>query len=119
MKAFGKTMIVTGAGGGIGRQLVLQLLAKGAKVAALDVNQERLDETAKIANKPDDLAVFICDISKKDMVDATVKEILAKFGTIDGLINNAGIIQPFIDLKDLDYKKIQLVMNVNFYGPLH
>jgi len=45
-----KVIVVTGAGGGVGRELVLNLLAKGASVAAIDINKERLEETAKIAN---------------------------------------------------------------------
>ncbi len=119
MKANGKVIVVTGAGGGVGRELVLQLVAKGASVAAIDINKERLDETAKIANSAARCSVFLCDISKPEAVAATAKEIIEKFGAVDGLINNAGIIQPFIKINDLDYAKINKIMNVNFYGSLY
>ncbi len=119
MKAKDKVIVVTGAGGGIGRQLVLNLLSKGAKVAALDVNKERLDETAKIANAPGKVSTHICDISNFETVTTVSKEIIKKYGAVDGLINNAGIIQPFVNINDLEYSKINLVMNVNFYGPLN
>ncbi len=118
MKVNGKTIVVTGAAGGVGRELVLQLLAKGATVAAVDISQERLDETARIANS-DKLTIHICDLSKLDSVEKLATEIMAKHKVVDGLINNAGIIQPFIKVSDLDYKKIEFVMNVNFYGTLY
>ncbi len=119
MKVNGKVIVVTGAGGGVGRELVLQLIANGASVAAIDINKERLDETAKIANNAAKCSVHICDISKPEAVVATAKEIIEKYVTVDGLINNAGIIQPFIKINDLDYAKINKIMNVNFYGSLY
>jgi len=53
------------------------------------------------------------------MIQKTFEDIIKKHKHVDGLINNAGIIQPFIKVNDLDYSKINLVMNVNFYGPLN
>ncbi len=119
MKVRNKVIVVTGAGGGIGRELILNLLAKGATVAAIDINKERLEETAKIAENKKKLSIHICDISKQEMVSQVAKEIIEKHGSVDGLINNAGIIQPFIKVNDLDYTTINLVMDVNFYGTLY
>jgi len=119
MKVRDKVIVVTGAGGGVGRELVLNLLSKGAKVAAIDINKERLEETAKIAKDKKNLSIHICDISKLELVSQVAKDIIEKHGAVDGLINNAGIIQPFIKVNDLDYAKINLVMNVNFYGTLY
>lgn len=119
MKVNEKVVVVTGAGGGIGRELVLNLLSKGAEVAAIDINKQRLDETAKIANNKAKLSVHVCDITNQETVKAVFDEVIQKHGHVDGLINNAGIIQPFIKVNDLDDAKIKLVMNVNFYGPLN
>lgn len=119
MKVNGKVIVVTGAGGGVGRALVLNLLSKGASVGAVDMNKERLDETAKLANNPDKLSVHICNITKKDEIATVLKEVTEKFGAVDGLINNAGIIQPFVDVKDLSDAQINKVMNVNFFGTLN
>lgn len=119
MKVKDKVIVVTGAGGGVGRELVLNLLKKGASVAAVDINKERLDETAKIANNPEKVSTYICDITDVKAIEALTKEVVEKFGAVDGLINNAGIIQPFVNVVDLTMKQINLVMNVNFYGTLN
>jgi len=118
MKVNGKTIVVTGGAGGVGRQLVLQLLAKGATVAAVDISKERLEETAKLAGS-DKLSLHVADLSKLEAVQNLHEEIIAKHNHIDGLINNAGIIQPFIKIQNLDYKKVNQVMNVNFFGTLY
>jgi len=119
MKVKDKIIVVTGAGGGIGRELVLNLLSKGATVAAIDLNQERLNETAIIANANEKLSVHVCDITNQDIVKETFEAVKQRHKQIDGLINNAGIIQPFVNVNDLDYAKINLVMNVNFFGTLY
>ena len=119
MKVNGKVIIVTGAGGGVGRQLVLNLLKQGAIVAAIDINTERLEETAIMANSKENLATYICDITDASAIEVVKQSVVEKFGAVDGLINNAGIIQPFINVQDLTMKQINLVMNVNFYGTLN
>ncbi|MGD9910279.1 MAG: SDR family NAD(P)-dependent oxidoreductase [Candidatus Izemoplasmatales bacterium] len=119
MKVKDKVIVVTGAGGGIGRELVLNLLSKGATVAAVDLNLERLNETAKVANNKEKLSVHVCDITNQEIVAETFEAIKKKHKHIDGLINNAGIIQPFVNVNDLDNAKINLVMNVNFFGTLN
>ncbi len=119
MKINGKIIAVTGGGNGIGRELVLQLLLRGARVAALDIKNEALDETVKLAgeNKAD-LSTYVVDITRRDAVQALPDQIIARHDGIDGIINCAGIIQPFVRLKDLNYDSIERVMNVNFYGTL-
>ncbi|EAR10104.1 SDR family NAD(P)-dependent oxidoreductase [Reinekea blandensis] len=120
MNIASKTLIVTGAGNGIGRELTLQLLALGARVAGLDINEEALAETRRLAGEQaDGLSTHTVNIADKDAVIAVVDEIRQQHGQIDGIINNAGIIQPFIRVKNLDQATIERVMNINFYGPLN
>lgn len=115
-----KIILVTGAGSGIGRELALALLSKGAKVAAVDIHEETLKETKKLAGKEENnISIHIINIADKLAVKALPKEIIDKHGNIDGIINNAGIIQPFVKVADLDYDAIDRVMNVNFYGTLY
>jgi len=120
MKVQNKVIVVTGGGNGIGRELVLQLLSKGASVAAVDINEPALQETVELAgvNKRK-LSTHVVNITDKEAVAALPEQVISRHGAVDGLINNAGIIQPFVRVKDLDYAAIERVMNINFYGTLY
>ncbi len=59
------------------------------------------------------------NVTQLEVVEALPAQVIAQHGAVDGLINNAGIIQPFVWVKDLDYQAIERVMNVNFYGTLY
>jgi short-subunit dehydrogenase len=120
MKVQNKVVVVTGGGSGMGRELVLNLLSKGASVAALDINESTLRETVELAgNEIGNLSTHILNITDKEAVTALPEQVISRHGTVDGLINNAGIIQPFVRVNDLDYAAIERVMNVNFYGTLY
>jgi NAD(P)-dependent dehydrogenase (short-subunit alcohol dehydrogenase family) len=120
MKVLNKVIVVTGGGSGIGRELVLNLLAKGARVAAVDINEAGLQGTVELAgNHKAQLSTYIANVTNRDAVSALPEQIAARHGAADGLINNAGIIQPFVRVQDLDYAAIERVMNVNFYGTLY
>jgi short-subunit dehydrogenase len=119
MKVKNKNIVVTGGGNGVGRELVLNLLSKGASVIAIDINETALNETFKIAGKNEKLITRVVNITDKEAVFNFAEEIISVLGSIDGVINNAGIIQPFIELKDLKFDQIDKVMNVNFYGTLY
>jgi NAD(P)-dependent dehydrogenase (short-subunit alcohol dehydrogenase family) len=115
-----KVVVVTGGGNGIGRELVLNLLAKGARVAAVDVNEPSLQGTAELAGTHrNQLSTHVVNVTNRDAVSALPEQVIARHGAVDGLINNAGIIQPFVRIKDLDYAAIERVMNVNFFGTLY
>jgi NAD(P)-dependent dehydrogenase (short-subunit alcohol dehydrogenase family) len=119
VKVSSKVIVVVGGGNGIGRQVVLELLRRGARVAAVDLRQESLDETVALAGAGDRLATFQLDISDRDAVATLPPKVIEALGDVDGLINVAGIIQPFVRLNDLDYDAIERVINVNLYGTLH
>jgi NAD(P)-dependent dehydrogenase (short-subunit alcohol dehydrogenase family) len=114
-----KVVVVTGGGNGIGRQVVLELLRRGARVAAVDIREESLDETAGLAVAGDRLATFAVDITDRAATEELPGKVIAAHGTVDGLINVAGIIQPFVKLNELGYDVIERVMNVNLYGTIH
>ena len=120
MKVRNKVIVITGGGNGIGRELVLNLLSKGAHVAAVDINAAALHETVGLAGvMKDKLSTHVVNITDKDAVAALPEQVITKHGTVDGVINNAGIIQHFVRVNDLDYADIERVMNVNFYGTLY
>lgn len=117
MKVKGKLALVTGAGSGMGRELTLELVRRGARVIAVEMNAETLAETQKLAGG-DKVTTFVLDVTDQAAVAALPGKVEGQVGEIDLLINNAGIIQPFVPIKDLTLEQAQKVMNVNFYGPL-
>jgi len=120
MKVQNKVIVVTGGGSGMGREMVLNLLSRGAKVAAVDINESALRETLDLAGSNQDrLSTHIVDITAKEAVADLPEQVISKHGSVDGLINNAGIIQPFVRVNDLEYATIERVMNVDFYGMLY
>jgi short-subunit dehydrogenase len=115
-----KTFVVTGAASGIGRAITMALLKQGAEVAAVDLKKENLELLKKdCAEWADKLSLHELNITDKKGVAKLPDEVIKMHGQVDGLINNAGIIQPFVKVNDLDYEAIERVMNVNFYGMLY
>lgn len=119
MRINGKVWVVTGAGSGMGRELALELLRRGARVAAVDVRLAGLLETATLAEAEEALSTHVVDITDRAAVEALPDDVVAVHGTVDGLLNNAGIIQPFVPVAELDYPAIQRVLDVNLMGALH
>jgi len=98
----------------------LNLLQKGAKVAAVDLSEKGLKETQKLAEGHQaNLSLHPADISDLKQVESLVDAVMNAHGAVDGLINVAGIIQPFIPVNELSYEKVKQVMDVNFYGTLY
>ena len=120
MKCKDKVVVVTGAASGMGRELVLELLRRKARVAAVDRNESALQETAKLAQAPHGaIETFTLSVADRAMVEALPRAVQEKFGAVDGVINCAGVIQPFKRLVDLDYAAIDRVFDVNFRGTLY
>lgn len=119
MRAADKVLVVTGAGSGIGREVVLEALRRGARVAACDINAGTLDETAQLANAVDRLSLHELDVADREAVAALPGKVAGRFGDADGLIHCAGIIQPFVRLAKLDEEAIDRVFAINWWGTLY
>ena len=120
MKVSGKTILVTGAGSGMGREITLELVRRGARVIALDIHIETVVETKNLAGDlADKIEVFAIDVTDQTAIAALAETLAFNHTYVDGLINNAGIIQPFVPIKELSIEATERVMNVNFYGPLY
>lgn len=118
MRVQGRVWVVTGAGSGMGRQLVLLLLAKGGRVAGIDLDEAGLQETADLADAGERLSTHVVDITDRPAVGALPSAVVAAHGHVDGLVNNAGIIQPFVPVAELDQAAIQRVLDVNLMGTI-
>jgi NAD(P)-dependent dehydrogenase (short-subunit alcohol dehydrogenase family) len=91
MKIQDKVWVVTGGGNGIGRELTLQLLQRGAKaVAILDLDRKGMDETVALSTQSEKITTHVVDISNRSDVEQVVKDVIKAHGVVDGLINNAG-----------------------------
>ena len=101
----------------MGRAVALEPLRRGARVAAVDINATTLAETAaSLRRRPVSTHVVnITDRGRRRSPDAVIE----RFGAVDGLVHCAGIIQPFVRLKDLDHAAIDRVFDVNWWGTLY
>lgn len=120
MRVHGKVFVVTGGGNGIGREVVLQLLAAGAHVAAVDLREASLEDTRELAGDgASRLTLHAVDITDRVAVAQLPEVIRHAHGAIDGLVNVAGIIQPFVKINDMSYSDMERVMNVNYWGTVN
>jgi NAD(P)-dependent dehydrogenase (short-subunit alcohol dehydrogenase family) len=117
MKVESKVFVITGGGNGIGRELALLLLRRGARVAAVDISEKGLAETVELAGGlKERISTHRVNITDQAAVAALPPAVIAAHASVDGLINCAGIIQKFVKFKDLDNAEIERVMAVNFFG---
>jgi short-subunit dehydrogenase len=117
LKVHNKTIVVTGGANGIGREIVLLLLKKGARVAIVDIDEAALKETVMLGgDQQSKLSSHIVNITDREAVLRLPEAVLQAHGGIDGLINNAGIIQRFVRINDLEISEIEHVFEVNFWG---
>ena len=116
----GKVFVVTGGGSGIGREVVLALLKRGARVAAVDLSAERLVGTVELAGRDADrLTTHVVNVTDGDAVALLPHEVIDAHGAVDGLLNVAGIIQKFVHFNELEVADIDRVLSVNFWGVVH
>lgn len=103
----GKTILITGASSGIGRQCAIDCSKMGARVVAIGRNQERLDETLQ-QMEGQDHASYSYDLSKTDGIKDLMAQVVANQGKLDGLICAAGIERtaPVKLLKPADYEEL-------------
>jgi len=115
-----KVAIVTGAAGGIGLATARRLGSEGARVVIADLKGDAAERSAgevRQAGAPDALGMA-CDVSSETQVAATVEAAMDRFGRLDVVVNNAGLM-TFKSLEELTQQDWQKVLNVDLFGAVH
>ena len=113
----GKVVVITGGSDGIGKALVELYINKGAKVATCARNYEKLYQLQSAhTGKP--LFIHVTDVSKENDCRGFIDAVIKEFGTIDILINNAGVSMRAL-VQDVDLDTIRRVMDINFWGTVY
>lgn len=113
-----QNVIVTGAASGLGLELTKKFLAEGANVAAVDINEENLKKLELDLNSKH-LKTYVVDMGNVESIKKFREDYKKDYSDVDIIVNNAGIIQPFVKVEKLDDNIINKTMNVNFFGPLN
>ncbi|WP_067029818.1 SDR family NAD(P)-dependent oxidoreductase [Allomuricauda sp. CP2A] len=110
-----KTVIITGASTGLGKETARYFLERGSNVIMNSSNAANLEMTFQSLESPTNATYVVGDISKRETGKKLAEEALEKFGSIDVLINNAGIFapKPFLDVNEAD---LELFWKVNLMG---
>lgn len=120
MELINKTAIVTGAAGGIGQAIIAKLREQGAKVLAVDISEQSLQMYASFGSKQ--LETFVADVTDYQQVEAMVKYAVEQFGSLDIMVNNAGIGAPKPLLEHDPIADFEPISKVNqngvYYGVL-
>ena len=108
--------IITGAGQGIGLATAIKFAQEGAKVVACDINQASVQNTVAVVTAGGGQAIgFVIDVTDKKSIAAMVEGVMAKWGRIDTLVNNAGIVED-AQFKKMSEDQFDRVIDVNLKG---
>lgn len=112
-----KVAIVTGAAGGLGKEIAIKLVQEGAKVVISDINEQLLMETSANLIEDYEINYFVADVSDKNNMDKLMEFVVEKYGRIDILVNNAGgSLHTPKYLEDITENDWDKVLNVNLKG---
>lgn len=116
----GRVVMVTGASSGIGRATALAVARRGARVVLVARRADALKEVrAEIEHAGGVADVFPCDLTEGPAIDALVTEVLAAYGAVDYLVNNAGrSIRRSLDLTYDRFHDFERTMAINYFGPV-
>jgi NAD(P)-dependent dehydrogenase (short-subunit alcohol dehydrogenase family) len=117
MKLDSKCAIVTGGGSGIGKAIALKFSDNGAKIVVADINLKAAEKTVfEIKNEGKSALAVETDVSNKAQVVELKVRCLKEFGTIDVLVNNAGVMSPLTPMEDLPEEYWDRLVDINMKG---
>jgi len=115
----GRSVVITGAAGGIGTALARRFGRDGAQIALLDIDRSALQaRAAELAEREIDALPVECDVTSPENCREAVATVIAARGGVDVLINNAGVTHLSL-FRDTEVEVIRRVMEVNFFGAVH
>jgi NAD(P)-dependent dehydrogenase (short-subunit alcohol dehydrogenase family) len=113
----GRVAVVTGAGSGIGRAIAEAMAAKGARVAAVDMDESAARETVdRLAHGPGRGVAVRADVSRAADVDHAVSLAVRELGPLDIMVNNAGVLDAYLDVHEVDEALWRRVIEINLTG---
>lgn len=114
-----KVAVITGAGSGIGRALAIALAERGARMALSDIDPVAVGDTVATCEKIGARAVgYTLDVSDRAAFYAHADEVVAEFGGVNLVVNNAGV-AVLATVEDLTWEDFEWIMGVNFWGVMH
>jgi len=119
MKLAGKSVVITGAGSGVGRASALLFAAEGANVVVADVQDDWAAQTARLVTDHGGTAVAVhCDVTAESDVEGAVAAAVSRFGRLDIMFNNAGVtgMKPGQRFEDHTIADFERLTNINFKG---
>ncbi len=118
MKLEGKTVLITGASSGIGRELAVQLAAKNNRLLLVARREERLQELIQSLPDKQDHRFYVCDVSAREQVESVCRRITGEGMVIDVLFLNAGVSGKFL-ADDIDMDMFRNIFEINFFGAVY
>lgn len=120
MKLNGQVAVITGAGSGMGYEMAKLFVQEGAKVVAADINSAGVQTLMKeISGTPESIQFFQCNVAKREECQAMLDFAVEKFGKLDILCNNAGIMDNMIPIGELEDDLWEKVLSVNLNGVMY
>jgi NAD(P)-dependent dehydrogenase (short-subunit alcohol dehydrogenase family) len=112
-----RTAIVTGAGSGIGQSIAEEMARRGARVAVLDINAESASNVAGGINDAGGQAMAVAvDVSDSSSLDDAVTRAVSELGTLSIMVNNAGVLDGYQNVDEMDEEVWDRVMSINMKG---
>ena len=122
MRFQGKSVVITGTSSGTGRQIALDFAAEGATVVAVARRRERLEQlvvAAQQAGCAGRILPFPGDVGSRETNDAMIDFVVQRTGRLDVLVNNAGIMDEYKPVGEVDDEQWFRVMDTNLNGPMY